>query len=96
MTTRSKTLQLAALKAVNALGLEAGHLDPEAQRAIVEVYVRLHGLMGGDRANMAHWVSTPNKHLAGVPAELLTTPGGRERVLAYLDRVANALKVVDH
>lgn len=89
MANRSKTLQLAALKAVNVLGLEARRLDPDAQRAIVEVYVRLHGLMGGDRANMALWIATRNKHLAGVPAELLATPAGRERVLAYLDRVAN-------
>ena len=83
-----QTLQSAALKAADEMGLDGAPFDTQANRDIVEIYVRLYSLTGGDRSIMTHWVSTRNKHLPGIPAELITTPGGRNRILAYLDRIS--------
>ena len=86
--TPPQVLQNAALKAAEELGLGTISFDTQANRDIVEIYVRLYSLTGGDRSIMAHWISTRNKHLPGVPTELMATSGGRNRILAYLGRIS--------
>jgi hypothetical protein len=71
----------AALRAGNLLDLTEWFDDLDFLR----VYKYLHALVGGDLANMKHWLQTPNKFLDGqIPSQLLTTEIGIIEVLDEL------------
>jgi transcriptional regulator with XRE-family HTH domain len=67
-----------------------GTLDPKSKEAelalqLLRVYRSLDALLGGDREKCRAWLWAHNAHLAGVPAELLSTVPGLVHVAEYLD-----------
>jgi len=83
----AKTKRMAR-QVADVLGLDLDKVRGLTSRELIELYVHLNGLTGGDPTMMCHWLQTENRHLAGVPADLIGSPGVRERALAYFDRVA--------
>jgi hypothetical protein len=59
-------------------------------RLFVRLYRALVGSLGGDEAAGRAWFHAPNGHLDGVPAELVRTREGLERVVAYVEMIADA------
>ncbi|THB73335.1 MAG: DUF2384 domain-containing protein [Gammaproteobacteria bacterium] len=51
----------------------------------IRVYRSLYAMVGGDCEMMHHWMHTNNKHLNGIPAELICTIPGLVHVTEYLD-----------
>lgn len=51
----------------------------------IRVYRSLYAMVGGDNEMMHHWMHTNNKHLNGIPAELVCTIPGIVHVTEYLD-----------
>lgn len=67
-----------------------GTLEPtskpgEIALLVVRIYRALYALMGGSEDAMRHWMHTSNRHLHGIPAELIGTVQGVNRVVEYLD-----------
>ncbi len=67
-----------------------GTLEPtskpgEIALLVVRIYRSLYALMSGREAAMKHWMHTNNHHLHGVPAELIGSVQGVNRVVEYLD-----------
>jgi hypothetical protein len=65
-------------------------IDPDTKSGelallLIRAYRSLHVLVGGDAAQLRHWMHTPNLHLGGVPAELVRSVPGLVRVVEYLD-----------
>ncbi|MBF5045779.1 DUF2384 domain-containing protein [Aggregicoccus sp. 17bor-14] len=52
---------------------------------LVRIFRSLDALMGGDSAKASAWFHANNRHLHGVPAELVRSIGGLTRVAEYLD-----------
>lgn len=52
---------------------------------LVRIFRSLDALMGGDSAKAGAWFHAHNRHLHGVPAELVKSIGGLTRVAEYLD-----------
>ena len=61
--------------------------DSEGQRAVLflRIYRSLDSLLGGEQEKVAAWFRAENKHLGGVPAELLKGVRGLVHVADYLD-----------
>ncbi|MBD3619086.1 MAG: DUF2384 domain-containing protein [Chromatiales bacterium] len=69
-----------------------GQLDPASKSGelallLIRCYRSLYALMGGDEAQMRHWMHTHNHHTGGVPAVQLRTVEGLVRVAGYLDAI---------
>ena len=67
-----------------------GYLDPESKegelaRYLIRIFRSLYAQMGGDDELIRHWLETPNRHLNGIPKEMLETIEGLVRVMQYLD-----------
>lgn len=65
-------------------------LDPDSKAGelallFIRIYRSLHVLVGGDSADMKHWMHTDNHHTGGVPSEQIMTITGLVHVLEYLD-----------
>lgn len=65
-------------------------LDPESKPGelallLIRCYRALYVLVGGQVADMRHWLDSHNHHLGGVPREQLRQVQGLMRTLAYLD-----------
>lgn len=54
---------------------------------LIRCYRSLYALVGGDRAQMRHWMHTANSHTGGVPAEQVQSVQGLVRVMEYLDAI---------
>jgi Protein of unknown function (DUF2384) len=54
---------------------------------LIRAYRALFVLVGGEAAQMRHWMHTDNRHLGGVPAELMRSVQGLIRVVEYLDAI---------
>jgi hypothetical protein len=54
---------------------------------LIRAYRALYVLVGGEAAQMRHWMHTDNRHLGGVPAELMRSVQGLIRVVEYLDAI---------
>jgi transcriptional regulator with XRE-family HTH domain len=52
---------------------------------LVRIFRSLDALMGGDSTKASAWFHAHNRHLHGVPAELVKSIGGLTRVAEYLD-----------
>ncbi len=52
---------------------------------LIRVFRSLDALMGGDPAKANAWFRANNRHLHGIPAELVKSIGGLTRVAEYLD-----------
>lgn len=59
----------------------------EGERALffLRIYRSLDTLVGGEREKACAWFRAYNKHLEGVPADLVTTFRGLNSVAEYLD-----------
>jgi len=65
-------------------------LDPESKSGelallLIRVYRSLYVLVGGQKADLRHWMHTENRHTGGVPADQVKTVPGLIRVVEYLD-----------
>lgn len=70
-------------------------ISPESKEGeLALLFIRLHrsldALVGGDDRKAAAWLSAPNAHLAGVPAERIEKVEGLVDVLQYLDAMRGA------
>lgn len=75
-------LQKSAGKAAETLGI----IDWFDDLKFLVIWSQLYLLMGGDSSLMHHWMQTPNKHLDNkVPANLIVTAEGTEKLLSILD-----------
>lgn len=57
----------------------------EAAVMLIRVYRSLRGLFGEDVDLQRRWLQAENKHLGGVPINLLRTIDGKVRCVDYLD-----------
>jgi|LWDU01.1.fsa_nt_gi hypothetical protein len=66
-------------------GLDPNSKSGELALMFIRCYRGLFVLVGGENADMQHWMHTENKHLSGIPAEQIKTIGGLNKVLEYID-----------
>jgi transcriptional regulator with XRE-family HTH domain len=59
--------------------------EAELALMLVRVYRSLDGILGEDKEAMRAWFHEKNRHLRGVPAELVLRTDGLVHVLEYLD-----------
>jgi transcriptional regulator with XRE-family HTH domain len=59
--------------------------EAELALMLVRVYRSLDGILGEDKEAMRAWFHEKNRHLRGVPAELILRADGLVHVLEYLD-----------
>lgn len=76
--------------------ISRGRIDPvskagELALLLIRCYRALYVLVGGDPAQMRHWMHTPNQHTGGVPAEQIKSVAGLAGVLEYLDGMRGKL-----
>ena len=72
--------------------ISRGGIDPDSKTGelallVIRAYRALFALVGGDAAQMKHWVRTDNHHVGGVPAEQIRSVQGLLRVVEYLDAI---------
>ncbi len=72
--------------------IDRSGIDPDTKSGqlaliMVRIYRSLYALMGGDKENMRHFMSTPNLGTGGVPAEQIRDVEGLVRVCQYLDAI---------
>ena len=65
-------------------------VDPKSEvgeiaTMIINIYRNLYNLVGGNAADMKHWMYSYNTDLNGVPAELINSKEGLVNVLGYLE-----------
>jgi hypothetical protein len=65
-------------------------IDPDGKEGelallFVRLYRSLDALVGGDEAQARAWLHAHNAHVAGVPAERITSVAGLVDVVQYLD-----------
>lgn len=68
-----------------ARGIDPNAKPGELALMLIRCYRGLYALVGGDPGAMRHWMHTPNRHVQGVPVDLVQTVPGLNRVLDYLD-----------
>ena len=94
------SLGLTDTQTYDLLGLDARDLSSEASEkrclhpegdegmacvALIRIWQYVDQLVGGDALKVRTWSTAPNAALGAVPAQLVCEPGGRDRVLAYLE-----------
>lgn len=68
-------------------GLDPASKSGELALMLVRCYRALSVLVGGDPQNIKHWFTTPNRHVGGVPKDLVMTVDGLVTVTHYLDAI---------
>ena len=64
----------------------------ELALGFIRVYRALYAILGGNREQMQHWMSTPNRHLRDLtPAALVGNYQGLAEVNVYLDAMRGRL-----
>ncbi|UZR27181.1 MbcA/ParS/Xre antitoxin family protein [Methylococcus mesophilus] len=66
-------------------GIDPASKSGELALLLIRIYRSLFALMGGDEAQMAHWMKTRNRHTGGIPAEQIRSVQGLVGVVEYLD-----------
>lgn len=66
-------------------GIDPRTKSGELALLVIRVYRSLFVLVGGDSAQMKHWMQTDNLHTGGVPANQMQSIQGLTRVVEYLD-----------
>jgi hypothetical protein len=79
--TDEEFLKQTATKAANILHMPLGDIDP---LKLLQMFIRLDVLMGGDAELMIHWVNTHNKHLGYCPGAHLTD-ARMDNTIRYLE-----------
>ncbi|MCU7554142.1 MbcA/ParS/Xre antitoxin family protein [Alteromonas sp. ASW11-19] len=69
----------------NGRGFNESSKEHEIQVLFIRLYRALYAILGGDKAAMKHWFTTANKHLRGVPKDLVKRISGLVNVNEYLD-----------
>ena len=70
--------------------IERKGVDPDSKAGqlallLIRIYRSLFALMGGDRENMRHFLTTANRGTGGIPGQQLHDVQGIVSVCAYLD-----------
>ena len=81
MTDTEEFLKDIATKAANILHMPLGDIDPGK---LLQMFIRLDILFGGDKELMRHWLNQHNKHLGYCPAAHLTD-ARMDDTIRYLD-----------
>ena len=68
-----------------AYQLKQGRKEWELALMFLRVFRSLDAMLGGNRAQMAAWLTAENDHLQGRPLELIQSIEGIGRVAGYLD-----------
>lgn len=73
-------------------GISRDGIDPKSKSGelalmFVRVYRGLYAVVGGDRDNMKHWVSTENDAFGQAPRDMMNTCEGLARVVMYIDAI---------
>ncbi len=76
--------------------ISRGRIDPASKSGelallFVRCYRALFVLVGGDPAQMRHWMHTPNHGTGGIPAEQVKRIAGLVEVVQYLDAIRGKL-----
>jgi len=76
--------------------ISRGRIDPDSKVGelallFIRCYRALYVLVGGDAAQMRHWMRTENMHTGGVPAQQVKTVQGLVHVVEYLDAMRGKL-----
>ena len=79
--TDEEFLKKTATKAANALHMPLGDIEPGK---LLQVFIRLDILLGGDKELMRHWLNTHNTHLGYCPGAHLTD-ARMDDTIRYLD-----------
>ncbi|MCY4361925.1 MAG: MbcA/ParS/Xre antitoxin family protein [Gammaproteobacteria bacterium] len=66
-------------------GISETSKSGELALLFIRCYRSLYVLVGGNNADMKHWMHANNLHTGGVPAEQVKTVAGLTRVVDYLD-----------
>lgn len=77
--------------AISRQSLEPASKSGELALLVIRAYRALYVLVGGDSRQMKHWMHTSNRHVGGVPAELIRSVQGLNRVVEYLDAIRGRL-----
>lgn len=75
----------------NGRGLDPDTKEGELALMFVRLYRSLDALVGGDDARARAWLTAPNDHLGGVPADRIRTVEGLVDVVQYLDAMRGRL-----
>lgn len=70
--------------------ISRGYLDPESKSGelallFIRAYRALYVLMGGNTAQMKHWMNTLNHHTLGIPKTQAKSIQGLVALVEYLD-----------
>ena len=68
-----------------AAGLSPASKSGQLALLLVRVFRSLYPLVGSDDHKRKAWMRSQNQALGGVPAQLILSPEGLARTLAYLD-----------
>ncbi|MCY1410327.1 hypothetical protein D3C76_684010 [compost metagenome] len=68
-------------------GLRAQSKTGELSLLLVRIYRALYALFGGNLEDMRHFLRTENRHLGGVPLQLMSQVQGLVQVAEYLDAI---------
>ncbi|HYN77538.1 MAG TPA: MbcA/ParS/Xre antitoxin family protein [Lamprocystis sp. (in: g-proteobacteria)] len=66
-------------------GLDPASKSGELALLLIRCYRSLYVLVGGESADLRHWMYTQNRDTGGVPAQQVRSVQGLTRVLEYLD-----------
>src|SRR5512141_1724463 len=66
--------------AISRQSLEPTSKSGELALLVIRAYRALYVLVGGDGRQMKHWMHTSNRHLGGVPAAMIRSVQGLNRV----------------
>jgi transcriptional regulator with XRE-family HTH domain len=68
-------------------GLRVDSKTGELALLLVRIYRALFALFGGNHEDMRHFLRTENRHLGGVPLQLMEQVQGLVAVVEYLDAI---------
>jgi hypothetical protein len=72
-------------------GLHPGRADAALAVLFIRLFRSLDAATGGDEAKARAWFTAPNRHLGGVPADLVRSPEGLVNAVQYLDAIRGKL-----
>jgi transcriptional regulator with XRE-family HTH domain len=76
--------------------ISRGRIEPDSKSGelallLIRIYRALYVLVGGEPAQMQHWMRTENLHTGGLPLAQIKSVQGLARVLEYLDAMRGKL-----
>ncbi|HMU89910.1 MAG TPA: MbcA/ParS/Xre antitoxin family protein [Pseudomonadales bacterium] len=82
--------QLGQVIGKDRTAISRGGVDPDSKAGelallLIRCYRSLYVLVGGDVAQMRHWMQSENRHTGGIPAQQIRQVQGLLTVLEYLD-----------